>query len=137
MDLKDTIIGETLEFFPKTQAIYLYGSVVDEQLRSDSDIDVAVLLPSVAAREVGALAMHPLRRQLESVLYRAVDLVNLRIVSTVFQQEIISSGRRFFSADTMVADEFEMHVLSLYQKLNAERADILSDGLSSGHFYQL
>jgi uncharacterized protein len=137
VNLNDIITGETLDVFPRTEAIYLFGSAAENQLRSDSDIDVAVLLPSTLAREIGTLAMHPLRQQLEAALNRAVDLVNLRTVSTVFQNEVIVTGQRIFSAACLAADEFEMHVLSLYQKLSAERAGILADGLSSGRFYRV
>jgi uncharacterized protein len=137
VNLNDTITGETLDVFPRTEAIYLFGSAAENQLRSDSDIDVAVLLPSTLAREIGTLAMHPLRQQLEAALNRAVDLVNLRTASTVFQNEVIVTGQRIFSAASVAVDEFEMHVLSLYQKLSAERAGILADGLSSGRFYRV
>lgn len=44
-------------------------------------------------------------------------------------------GEGFFQAPGTVADEFEMLVLSLYQKLNEERAAILNEGLRSGKFY--
>lgn len=66
-----------------------------------------------------------------------VDLVNLRRVSTVLQKEIIMAGRRIFCADVYGADEFEMVRLSLYQKLNEERAAILAEARKSGRLYDL
>ncbi len=45
--------------------------------------------------------------------------------------------RRIFCADNYVADEFEMLALSLYQKLNEERAELLAEGLRSGSFYNV
>ena len=72
---------------------------------------------------------------LQVAFNRDVDLINLRLAPNVLQKEIIMSGRRFFQAPGTVADEFEMLVLSLYQKLNEERAAILNEGLRSGKFY--
>jgi hypothetical protein len=60
-------------------------------------------------------------------LRRTVDLVNIRLVSTVFQKEIIANGNRLYCADEDEADLFEMLVLSLYGKLNEERSEILAD----------
>ena len=64
-----------------------------------------------------------------------VDLINLRLAPTVLQKEIIMNGERLFQSTGTAADEFEMLVLSLYQKLNEERAGILTEGLRSGKFY--
>jgi len=64
-------------------------------------------------------------------------LINLRQVSTVFQKEIIMAERRIICADTYAAEEFEMLVLSRYQKLNEERAELLAEGLRSGRFYNV
>ena len=50
--------------------------------------------------------------------------MNARQVSTVMQKEIIG-GRLIYSPDRLAVDEFEMLVLSYYQKLNEERKDIL------------
>jgi len=135
MDLNATIIAQVSDAFPSVQAVYLFGSTVDGQQRRESDIDIAILLPPVQARRAGSLSMSPLHQRLESALSRSVDLVNLREVSTVFQNEIIASGERILCADPDAADEFEMLVMSMYQKLNAERAGILAEGLASGRFY--
>lgn len=64
-----------------------------------------------------------------------MDLINLREVSTVFQKEIIAADRRIHTGNAYAADEFEMLVLSFYQKLSEERAGILAEGLRSGRFY--
>ena len=123
-----------LAALPDTQAIYLFGSAASGALRPDSDVDIAVLLPAVLARRVGNLGGSDLRLALESRLSRDVDLINLRQAPTVFQNQIIVDGRRIHCADEGAAEEFEMHVLSLYQKLQAERAGVVADGLSSGRF---
>ncbi len=47
---------------------------------------------------------------------------------------MILADRRVFCADQYAAEEFEMLVISLYQKLDEQRAEILAEGLGSGKF---
>jgi len=133
----DGIISTLLATYPATQAVYLFGSYGTENEWPDSDVDIALLLPPDEAKKAGTLVMSELHFALESLLKKDVDLVNLRQVSTVFQKEIIMAERRIFCADDYAADEFEMLVLSLYQKLNEERAELLAEGLRSGSFYNV
>ncbi len=126
MDALDLITRTIVEHYPATQAIYLYGTFGTADERPDSDVDLAVLLPPVEARERGMLALSPCHLALMDALRRDVDLVNLRQVSTVFQNEIVSTGRLIFCADERAVGEFEMLSLSLYMKLNEERREILA-----------
>jgi len=68
---------------------------------------------------------------LTSTLNRPVDLINLRIVNTVFQFQILQTGSLIFTNDIYAIDEFEMLTLSYYQKLHEERSDILKEIISS------
>ena len=130
----DDIVHTVLAAYPATQAIYLFCTYGTEDEWPDSDVDIAVLLPPVLAKETGSMMMSPLHRALGSLFRRDVDLINVRRVSTVFQKEIIMADRRIFCADRYAADEFEMLVLSYYQRLNEERADIIADALKTGRF---
>ena len=129
------IVRTVLGHYPDTQAIYLFGSYGTEDEWPDSDVDIALLLPPEQAKASRMLAMSPLCSELGSLLGKAVDLVNLRVVSTVFQKEIIAADRRIHTGNAYAADEFEMLVLSFFQKLSQERAEILAEGLRSGRFY--
>lgn len=112
MDEEKRIIRVILNYYPGTQAIYLFGSFDTEDERADSDVDIAPLFHPPAAQTIGALAMSELRFELEAELNKTVDIVNLRLVSTVFQKEIVTSGRLIYQGDTYAVDEFEMLVLS-------------------------
>ncbi|MDZ7685311.1 MAG: nucleotidyltransferase domain-containing protein [Gammaproteobacteria bacterium] len=101
-----------------------FGSHAIGDLWAGSDLDVAVLLPP-GRREPANLFDHPARVGLEQAVRRDVDLVNLRTVSVVLQKEVVLKGRRVFCADTCEVEEFELGVMSRYQKLNDERADIV------------
>jgi predicted nucleotidyltransferase len=106
------------------QGIYLFGSFGAGEERPDSDMDIALLLPPELAKSEKDLLLSDCRFALEKALHQEVDLLNARMVSTVMQKEIIG-GRLIHSPVRQAVDEFEMLVLSYYQKLNEERKEIL------------
>ncbi|MDD5451290.1 MAG: nucleotidyltransferase domain-containing protein [Desulfovibrionales bacterium] len=125
MNARDVIIKASLKYYPDLQAIYIFGTYGTDEEWPDSDVDIALLLPWKKAKEAGSLMISDLRFELESLLNKDVDLINLREVSTILQKEVIVAGRRIYCADEYATDEFEMLVLSYYQKLSEERRDIL------------
>jgi len=129
------IVSAVLDVYPDTQGIYLYGSYVTGDAQPDSDLDLAVLLPHAQARASGLLYFSPLFQRLCDLTGRQVDLINLRQTSTVLGNQIVSFGRRIFVGDLYACDEFEALNLSLYQKLNDERAQILADFLLTKRAY--
>ncbi len=137
MNNEQVIIDIICAYLPDVRAIYLFGTWGTKDEWPDSDIDIALLLNSDKAKKTGLSAMSNLRVALESALEKEVDLINISMVSTVFQKEIIITGRRIYCADEYGTDEFEMVALSLYQKLNAERGAILEEALKCGRFYNL
>lgn len=134
---EDKFVQIVLRHYPEIQAVYSFGSDATGDELPGSDVDIALLLPPEKAKNAGSLLMNNLRFDLEALLEKKIDLINLRIVSTVFQKEIIAANRRIFCADHKAADMFEMLVISNYQKLNEERTDIIKDGLKTGRFYNL
>lgn len=131
----DTIVRIILEHYPSAQAIYLFGTYGMGDEWPNSDVDIAVLLPPEDARRKPHLMMTPCHYALAGALGRPVDLLNARSVSTVFQKEIIQSGRLLYSGDESAIAEFEMLTLSLYQKLNEERKAILDAFEETGRAY--
>ncbi|MCC6144722.1 MAG: nucleotidyltransferase domain-containing protein [Candidatus Hydrogenedentes bacterium] len=131
------LVDLILQHHPKVQAVYLFGSYSRGEEWPESDVDIALLFSPEEADGIGLLALSELYGALEDLCGRDIDLINLRRVPTVFQKEIIMNGRRIHCADPYAAEEFEMLVLSYYQQLNEERADILADGLQSGRFYNV
>ena len=128
----ESIVNIVLRFYPDTEAIYLFGTYLTPEQHQDSDADIAVLLPYEKAKLVKNIAMSDCRDELETILKTTVDLINLRMVNTVFQNEIIQHDRIIYRKNERVVDEFEMQILSSYQKLNDERAGIIADILETG-----
>jgi len=123
-------------FYPEIQAIYLFGSFACNDARNDSDVDLALLLPHERAKAVGSIAFSECANTLSEYLNRTVDLINLREVNTVFQNEIVQTGQRLFAEDEKETAIFEMLVLSFYQKLNEERREIINEIVQSGRVIQ-
>lgn len=137
MDPLDAIVKTIRQDYPDVQAIYLFGSWGTENEWPSSDVDIALLLPPDQAKTLDFFRLAHTQVQLERLLRRRVDLLNVRRVSTVFQKEVVRADRRIYTADEYAADEFEMLALSFYQKLNQERAEVLAEGLRSGRFYDV
>lgn len=137
MKMNEQIVQTILTHTPQVQAVYLFGSYGTEDERPSSDVDIALLLPPEQAKAGGNLLLGELHMALAELLGKEVDLVNLRQVSTVFQKEIVMTGRQIYCADDYAAAEFEMLTLSYYQKLNEERREILAAFKESGRAYDV
>lgn len=123
--LIDGIRRLILEAHPATQAIYRYGTWATAAQRVDSDLDIAVLLPHGEAMQVDRWPWHLLAVKLaDAAGTEHADLVNLRRADTTLQAEILRTGRLVYCQDDGVRLEFETLVLSMYQRLNDERAGI-------------
>ena len=123
--LVDSVIHRILETHPTAQAIYRYGTWATPAHRVDSDLDIAVLLPHGEAMRVDRWQWHLLAVRLAGAAgTEHADLVNLRRADTTLQAEILRTGRLVYCQDHGVRLEFETLVLSMYQRLNDERAGI-------------
>lgn len=77
-------------------AVYLFGSRVGDSLRSDSDVDLAVLLPQ--GRRISLPEKMDLVTQLEATLEQEVDLVILNEARLTLQFEIIRTGKLLYES---------------------------------------
>lgn len=102
------------------KAIYLFGSYASGLATKKSDIDIAILMD----KKIAPVQRWQIESELADELSRDVDLVDLLNASTVMQNQIIQQGICIYD-DENKACFFEIQVMSMYQHLNAERADIL------------
>jgi uncharacterized protein len=124
-----TILKALTRHFPNAQGLWVFGSFATQEQTAASDLDLAILLPPEAAQ---SSTVQICRQELMEQLDMDVDLIDLRHTNTVFQNEIVSHGHVLHAWDTKAVQVFEMLSLSLWQKLNQERAGIMSDILASG-----
>jgi uncharacterized protein len=131
------IIQTVLRHHPQIQAIYHFGSYGTEYEREESDVDVALLLSPDESKIAGSPLMNELHCELEGLLNKDVDLINLRLVSTVLQKEVVAANQCIYQGDKRATQEFEMLTLSHYQKLNEERKEIIDSALTGGRFHKV
>lgn len=136
MPISNPFIHCILTRYPTVQAVYLFGSWGTSEQTHSSDLDIAVLLPPKQDKKIDKLEWLTLSQEIaKQADLENVDLINLRSVDTVFQYQVVATGRCVYIDDERAVDEFEITVVSLYQDLNLERADILKAGIESGRFY--
>ena len=104
-------------------AAYLLGSAARDQLRGDSDVDVAILVSrgsGLAPDERIALTA-----ELAAIFGRPVDLGLLSTANVVYAKEAVVTGRLLFARHPNVAAEFAMLALSMYASLQESRREVL------------
>lgn len=98
-------------------ALWLFGSEARGQARPDSDVDLAALFSRPAAPEQLLAA----RLDLESLLGRSVDLVDLRRASPIVGRQVIQHGRLLLDRDPADRHVFSMLLPSRYVDLKLSR----------------
>lgn len=111
--------------------IYLFGSVAKGQMHSESDIDIAYL----GQKKLNAYEIFMIAQGLADKLKMEVDLVDLEQSSTVFQAQVIGTGKVIYCGNQDRRMLFEMVALKKYARLNEERKVILDKIRESGSIY--
>lgn len=111
--------------------IYLFGSSCKDELRVDSDIDIAFL----SDKKISPYQSFMLSQELADIFKRDVDLVNLEESSTVFKAQVIGTGKKIYCNDENRRMDFEMRVLKEYALLNEEREVIMKNIKGRGSVY--
>ncbi len=110
-----------LEYFKdkNIKIIYLFGSAAREELREDSDIDIAIVGEFDFQKRLDYMV------DLQNILKREIDLIDFEKVDTNFQAEIITTGICIYTKDEDDLEDLEMKVLSKYLTLEEDRAVVL------------
>ncbi|KUO49323.1 MAG: DNA polymerase subunit beta [Desulfitibacter sp. BRH_c19] len=111
--------------------IILFGSVAKGYMRADSDVDLGFL----SDKKLDNYEIFLIAQGLADILGREVDLVDLDQASTVFQAQVISSGKVIYCNNEKRRKLFEIVVLKKYVRLNEERKPILEKIKERGNIY--
>ena len=108
---------------PSVAAAYLLGSAVEDRLRQDSDLDIAIL-------PVHRVVFTPQQRlslaaDLEEAAGREADVGVLSTANLVYAKEAVAHGRIIFERDPAARARFAMLVLSMYASLQESRREVL------------
>ncbi len=124
------IVATLQASLPDLLAVYLFGSHAQGRARSDSDIDLAVLV----AGKLDPVSTWQLAEMLAARFDRDVDLVDLRTASTVMQYQIITTGQLLWKKDGQ-APLYECFILSQKTDLDEARRDLIADIHRAGSVY--
>jgi len=125
MPSKQTIFRAIRSAFPTVLAVYLFGSVAEGEANPKSDVDLGLLFSFEEARQRGSLALSEESFLIGKALGKEIDLLNLRLLSTMMQREVVQKGIRLFAASEDLALDYEARVLSSAQRLQEERKEIV------------
>lgn len=114
-------------------AIYLFGSASRNELRKDSDIDIAFLTDYNIKIDPYTCFMNS--QELADIFNRDIDLIHLNSSSTVFKAQVVSNGKLIYCSNNKKRMYFEMYALKDYAFLNEEREVILKNIRESGTIY--
>lgn len=118
------------ERLPGLLGLYAFGSRIQGTARSDSDLDLTVLVAGYA----DPLELWDLAGELADLAGCPVDLLDLRAASTVMQYQVITTGQRWWAKDAQAA-LYEAAVLSEKTALDSARAALLADIGKEGSVY--
>lgn len=120
-----------IEYFKNKniEIIYLFGSAARGELRDESDIDIAVIGNFDFNTKLDYIL------ELQDLLEKEIDFVNLEKVDTVFQAEIVSTGKCIYYKNENYKQELEMKILSKYLKLEEDREIILKSIYERGSVF--
>jgi predicted nucleotidyltransferase len=104
-------------------AAYLLGSAAEGRLRSDSDVDIAIL--PIAPNGLPLAERLSLAADLGRLAGREVDLGVLTNRNLVYAKEAVTRGRLVFDRDHSTTATFEMYALSMYASLQEARREVL------------
>ncbi|TYR75958.1 nucleotidyltransferase domain-containing protein [Rossellomorea vietnamensis] len=131
MDFEKTIISYLKEA-ASPYLIIIFGSTVNGNSMAESDIDIAYL----SDKALDKYTIFMTAQGLASELNKEVDLIDLNDANTVFQAQVVHTGKVIYCTDVRRKMEFEMKAFKKYAKLNEEREPILRKIKESGAVYE-
>nr|WP_286674064.1 MULTISPECIES: nucleotidyltransferase domain-containing protein [unclassified Clostridium] len=117
-----TIVIKTIEILKKEfnpTIIYLFVSAAKNNLREDSDIDIAFL----SENSTDEYKCFMVSQELADIFKREVDL---NLSSTVFKVQVIGNGKVIYCIDNTKRIYFEMESFKEYAILNEEREVVIN-----------
>lgn len=127
---RSAIVAQLQASLPNLLASYAFGSQIAGTAGPDSDLDLAVLVPGY----VDPIQLWVLSGTIADIAGCPVDLLDFRAASTVMQYRILTTGERWWVANSAV-DAYEAGIFSDKTELDTARAPLLADIQREGRVY--
>ncbi|GAA0500648.1 hypothetical protein GCM10008986_29970 [Salinibacillus aidingensis] len=125
------LIKETLKDRLQPAFLIVFGSYAMDSAHDDSDLDLAYYSNQISTSYERFLLMEELAEKCNV----NVDLVDLKNVDTVFAAQIFTTGEPIYVADKNVFIKERMKTLSMYARLNEQRAEIIQGIRERGNIF--
>lgn len=130
----DSLLNQAVELLIEKinpVVIYLFGSAVRDELREDSDIDIAY----ISDIHLTPYENFMIAQEIADIFKKNVDLVNLKEASTVFKAQVVGNGKKIYCSNENDRMYFEMRAFKEYALLNEERDMIMRGIKERGNVY--
>ncbi len=105
-----SLLPEIFSAFPQVQAVYLFGSVVKQNLNRESDLDLAVL----SAEGDNSQIRLDILRELTRKGYCNVDLTFLDTTDIVLKYEAVSPNRLIYHRENFDRGRYYSKIIRQY-----------------------
>ena len=106
----------------RIDAAFLLGSAVRNEMRPDSDVDIAIL-PAPGAN-LGGIDRATIALELENTLGRTVDVGVLDHGNLVYAKEAYLNGQRIYCRNRFRCELFGASTLGMYAELRESRREV-------------
>lgn len=120
-DLPKIILTELSDL--NLKMVYVFGSYNSEYFNDESDIDIAFY----SENTYDVYKIFLIAQKISASLKREVDLVQMKLSTTVFQKQILETGELIYESDTGFRQQYELLVLKKYIRLNEERKELIEN----------
>ncbi len=119
---------EVIDFLIKKDfiiSVYIYGSILTQNFRKDSDVDIALLIsPDFNLNSIEKLK---LASRLSLLIHREVHLGLLSNHSLIYSKEVLSKGYLLFTKDSFQNDMFRSTAYSMYFELKRNLREVYNE----------
>ncbi len=113
------------------EVVILFGSYARGDQRPDSDVDIAIK----TKKKISKKEMFEMTQELEQLLKKDIDLIDLNAISDSFRYEILMNGQILYCEDSYQFDLYKLDMFREYLELNESRKDIIENIKNGGTIY--
>lgn len=123
---RENLINKIKEYLLKNEnviAIILFGSYARKTENVNSDIDIAIKLN----KEISKKELFQLKLNLEDLVNKDVDLLNLDEIADGIRYEILINGETLYARNEFYFELYKLQMYREYLELNESRMQIIEN----------
>ena len=123
---RENLINKIKEYLLKNEnviAIILFGSYARKTENVNSDIDIAIKLN----KEISKKELFQLKLNLEDLVSKDVDLLNLDEIADGIRYEILINGETLYARNEFYFELYKLQMYREYLELNESRMQIIEN----------